>query len=154
MRSITVSLGGRDYLVEEPPLRKNMAWRAQVKAKFGPVLDLVLQGKISSDALKGADSDAMIDLFLSVAGPIVESPEIIWEAIASYSPGIAEDQERILDTARDSELVPVFLRLLELSYPFGGLIRQFISPEAETGPDEPPTGPSLPVLSGASGMTS
>lgn len=118
MRRTTVTLGGQNYEVTEMRSRDNAAWRKKVENVVEHVAGLI------SDApdVKLTDGNAVARLVRDVAGGLVKSPDTLREMLLEYSPALSGDRERIEAEAYDSEIIDAFWCVLELAFPFGGLL--------------------------------
>jgi len=124
MKSITVTLGGAAYPVNELPARKNSEWRGQFQTALGPLLNLVGE---AGAGLEISGSDDLMKIANQVGRILVDSPDTIRELIYQYAPNIDADCEWIESEAYDSELITAFQQIMGLAYPFGSLARQFKS---------------------------
>ena len=142
MKTIQVSVAGRDYTVTPLPIKKNREWRKQFEAPIQDAANLIAEvGGLSGGEFEdGAD---MINKVLgSAAGNIANvvnhllgSADMITDAVFDYSPTMKKDKKYIEENGYDSELVSCFLSFLGLAYPFGQAIQGLL----KLGREEPQT---------------
>lgn len=124
MRTERVTLGGREYMMAELPLRKNAAWRQQLGAELEQWGNLLGQtNEVDLNNLSG-----VLPVLRRAGDMVLQSPERIAELVFAYCSDIAADRETILDNAYESELVEAFSACVKLAFPFGkltSLVTQF-----------------------------
>jgi hypothetical protein len=119
-RSVKVTLGGRDYQVDELRSRENAAWRERLRVPFA---NLVQRLEEAGDT-EITNPGAMVALLRDTAGTVITAPDLLAELLFTYSTVLAADQERIVAEAYDSELMNGFIEVLKLAYPFGALAQK------------------------------
>jgi hypothetical protein len=161
VRTITVSLAGREYAIQQLPIKANRAWREKFGApaikKMGDAFrDSMLLTKKefpNGDGLLKAVVDLAATHFGSVTEILLGSVETVGEALCDYAPEIAADRERIEAEGFDGELVAAFLKVVQqLAYPFGQVLT-LASLATKLGQVGALTSPSSPGQSGGSGKT-
>lgn len=128
MRSVTVKLADREYIVNELKARQNQEWRALLKGKFTDIADL-----INSAPKTELTSDSISILIRSMSTAIMDSVDDVRGLLLAYSSKLDDDHEYIEENAYDSEIMTAFVEVLTLAFPFGGLFRR-VSQVLETGP--------------------
>jgi hypothetical protein len=138
MKTVQVSIAGRDYIVAPLPIVKNREWRKQFEK---PIKDAIkLLSEIADFAEKEADKKyedgvAMIgDIGKAISGslsPVVDhllgSADTIVDAVFQYAPAMKEDREYIEENGYDDEIVKCFLSILTLAFPFGPALRSLMN---------------------------
>jgi hypothetical protein len=157
MRTITVSLAGREYSIQQLPIKANRAWREKFEELIGKLVSLIREGlELSSkkfpneDGLLKAVSNLLAIRLEDISQVLVNSIDMVEGSVFEYAPEIAADREWIEDEAFDDELIAVFMKVVQLAYPFG----QIMSLAVTLGHVGAMTSPSSPGPNGASGKTS
>lgn len=114
MKSVTVTLAGRDMVIKELPSRKASAWRRELAKVLTPLLGLVEK---AGEGVEISNSQDIMLLVRQVAPLIAESPDIVVDLLCSY----AGTTEIDLDEVYDSEIMDAFVAVLGLAYPFASL---------------------------------
>jgi hypothetical protein len=117
MRTVTVTLDGREYQVNELRSRANRAWREQLESQFTG-LAAALQNAPKTNLADGA---ALAGVVQSVAGTLLHSVEILTDLVHAYAPQLP------LEDAFDSEVLDAFTAILGLAYPFGSVVERVMS---------------------------
>jgi hypothetical protein len=130
-KSITVTLGEREYVIAEAKTRQNAAWRAKFAEPFAD-LSAVMGGDLNSAV-------TMQQLVTLISGKVVQSVDIIKGLLYDYAPALAADKERIESECYDSEIVAAFVEVLKLAYPFGSLIQKIATAVSKGGLENKPT---------------
>lgn len=121
-KQITVSLGGKDYVVKQLPIRKAKAWRERLKQPFS-TLSSALNSADKIELTNGSDLAGLIN---SLSDSVIDAPDMMFELLCLYCADIAADRDVVSDNAYDDEVQTAFVEVLKLAYPFGklmGLIR-------------------------------
>jgi hypothetical protein len=154
VRTITVSLAGREYSIQQLPIKANRAWRE----KFEDPIEKLVSSFRDALQLSSKEFPDGKGLLLAVGGfltthledvtqILVGSIDLVEEAVFEYAPQIAADRELIEEKAFDDELIAAFMKVVQLAYPFG----QLMGLAANLGQVAGMTSPSSPAPSGASG---
>jgi hypothetical protein len=156
VRTITVSLAGREYSIRQLPIKANRAWREKFEdpiqrlvGSFRDALHLTSQEFPDGKGLLLGVGGFLATHIEDVTQILLGSFELVEEAVFAYAPEIAADRERLEEEAFDDEMIAAFLKVVQLAYPFGqlmGLVENLGQVGAMTSPSSP--GPS-----GASGKT-
>ena len=152
MRTITVVLGEKEYVLRELPVRKNREWRERLQKPFGELVE----------ALQGA-RDTEIDNLRAVGGLVQQlsalllgSVDIVIDLIFAYAPELAEDGKYIEENGYDSQFLEAFASVLGLAYPFSmwmGPVRRAARELNAIGSRDKETSTSSAAANGASGTT-
>jgi hypothetical protein len=148
-RTVTVTIAGRDYEVQELRSRANEAWRKRLQEPFGALVRR-LEGAGETDITSPRE---LVGLVQDTAGVLLQSPETLRELLFAYAPALEQDRERILEEAYDSELLDALVQVLKLAFPFGGIVDK-VSGLARLGQTPARTMPNSRSRSGAAGTTS
>jgi len=135
MRSVTVKLGGKEYIVYELKARQNQTWRAQLKTRFETLADVI--GNAPATEL---NTTGVSGLIRNITNLVMDSIGDVREAILAYSPELSADRLFIEENAYDSEIMDAFMEVLTLAFPFGNLVKK-ASGLIESGPPNKPTSP-------------
>jgi len=128
MRSVTVKLGGKEYIVYELKARQNQTWRAQLKTRFETLADVI--GNAPATEL---NTTGVSGLIRNITNLVMDSIGDVREAILAYSPELSADRLFIEENAYDSEIMDAFMEVLTLAFPFGNLVKK-ASGLIESGP--------------------
>ena len=142
MKTIQVSVAGRDYTVTPLPIKKNREWRQQFDAPIKDAANLLAEVGGYADQ-EFADASNMIgSIGKAVSGKLPKvidhllgSADMITEAVFDYSPALKKDRKYIEANGYDTELVSCFLSILGLAFPFGQAIQGLL----KLGREEPQT---------------
>lgn len=153
MKSITVNLAGHTFTIESLKFKAERAWRKKYDL---PVANLI--GAIATvKEVSSTEFDKPTDLLKQIGGillshatdlmkALLDSPDIIFEAICDYSPVLADNRDFIEENAYQDEIAAVFIEVLKIAYPFGsllGIAQSLGSLEKQTSPNSPePNGES------------
>lgn len=123
MREITVTLGGKSYQVRQAPMKREAAWRTQLRETLAPLLDVM-----SNFERIEFNSPADIAAFLQRFAPmLLDAPDLMLEMLYGYSPELAMRRTEIDESAYSDEVLEAFKAVLGLAYPFArdlaGLMR-------------------------------
>lgn len=115
MKSVIVTLDGKEYTVNEKRHRDNSAWRKELE---GPIKQLL--GTVSdAQGTDITDIKGLIGAFDSVSSTLLGSIDIICDMLISYAPHLRS----AVDEGFDSEILAAFKEVLSLAYPFGTLLK-------------------------------
>ena len=145
MKTVTITLGEKEYTVNELPTRKNEAWRQQLMAQFTEIADLIQGAPTMTTSLT---AESIASLVRTISAKVVGSVDILTGLLFDYAPALASDRARIEEDCYESELMDAFTKVLTLAFPFGSLVNRLLS---LSGSASTPTSPSLPSANGGSG---
>jgi len=146
MNKRTITLGEKTYLITELPARQQAAWRRELEAKLNPVLNIIEQ---AGAGLELRSNDDIFRLANSVGRLLVSAPDLLIGLLFTYAPNLKAEEETILDTAYDSELIAAFSAVLALAYPFGSVVKLVSLANGLTMPPSAPTSTNSPSPNGA-----
>jgi hypothetical protein len=152
MKSETVTLGEREFVLKELPLRRARQFRETLKSEFGAFVAL-FESAPQTDITNTA---AISGLLRTVSDVLFDSVDKAADLLYEYSPDIKAAQDYIEDHATSSEVVDALLALMSLAFPFFGTSRgqRLMSTIQKIGSNDSQTLTSSPSLSGESGQTS
>ena len=157
MKSISVQLAGKTYEVHKLPIKANRAWRQKFDEPIGKLLGAARAIKaISSEEFEnGNEMLKVVGVTLlrhadEIVGVLLESVDLITDAVFAYSPVLLADRENIEDHGYDEEIARAFLEVMKLAYPFSSMIEGMLG----LGSRLDGMSQSSPVPNGASGKTS
>lgn len=152
MKSVVVDLAGKKYTVESLKFKAEREWRKTYDAPISNLINAISQtsSATSQSTEAGQWLRQMGSVFLSHAGELVraliDSPDILLDAICSYSPTLAADRVYIEENCYQDEIAKAFVEVLKIAYPFGsllGIVTSLGSLEKQTTPNSPsPSGNS------------
>ena len=142
MKTIQVSVAGRDYTVTPLPIKKNREWRQQFDAPIKDAANLLAevggyadQEFADASNMIGSIGKAVSGSLPTVIDHLLGSADMITEAVFDYSPALKKDRKYIEANGYDTELVSCFLSILGLAFPFGQAIQGLL----KLGREEPQT---------------
>lgn len=118
MKTVTITLGGKQYEIFEAPLRKNAAWRASFTQLLKDVGGLIE----SASNVELNNVGDLIKVVHQIQDVLLAAPDRLTAMLFDYSPVLAADRARIEAEVYESELISAFLEVLKLAYPFGDLL--------------------------------
>lgn len=118
-----VNLAGKKYEIAPLPFKQSKAWRASLGK---PITDLA-EILVRADTLELNNAADLVKIIQLAQAYLLDSPDLIWEALCAYSPAIAADQEDLEDGVYDYEIMDALVEVLKLAYPFGRLAAMFRS---------------------------
>lgn len=113
-RTATVTLGGREYAVEQQPFKAASAWRRRLESELAPLTALAQNYR----AIEINNVGDLVGLVEQVGPLLLHAPETVAELLFAYSPGLAAQREAIEAAAFDDELVAALKEVVGLAYPF------------------------------------
>jgi hypothetical protein len=156
VRTITVRLAGRKYEIHQLPIKADRAWREQHRGPldqalvaFDAVVELTKAEFPDGDGLVKAVGQLLSAHAGNVSRTLLNSTDLLAEALFAYSPELQADREHIEAEGFPDEILGAFLEVLKFSHPLGSLAALVMSP----GQLARMTLPSSPAPSGASGKT-
>ena len=130
MKTINVTVAGRDYIITPLPIRKNREWRKQFDEPINDAANLLTEIGSYADkefedgkAMIGQIGKAVSGSLSPVINHLLGSADTITDAVFDYSPAMQEDREYIEENGFDTEIVAAFLSILSLAFPFGQAIQ-------------------------------
>lgn len=110
----TITLGEREYTLQELPLRKARAFRENLRTVFADLASLMERAPQTNLN----DTQAVAHLIRSVSATVLDSLDTALDLLCEYSQEIAKDREYIEDHAVGSQVIDAFAALLPLVFPF------------------------------------
>ena len=142
MKTIQVSLAGREYTITPLPIKKNREWRKQFDTPIQDAASLLTEVGSYADQefedagkMVGSIGKAVSGKLPAVINHLVKSADTITEAVFDYSPEMKKDRKHIEAEGYDTEIVSCFLAILGLAFPFGQAIQGLL----KLGREEPQT---------------
>ena len=118
MKTETIIIGEKTYVVREAKRKANANWRKRFQAEFTDVAAL-LEGLPHTDLTAQALGGLLHQIIAKVGGSV----DTLAELVFAYSPELAADRETIEEEAYDSEIMAAFTAVMKLAYPFGSVIQ-------------------------------
>ena len=148
MQHITVTLGEKDYRIQQKPLKITRAWRKQFKDSAANQLLGLIAGNITLELQTVQDLARVAQQAL---GLFLESFDAIYDLLLAYATELHGDQAYLDDHATDAQIVNAFMEVVKLAIPLPWTQIQAQLP----GLASLMTSPSLPPVNGDSpAMTS
>jgi hypothetical protein len=132
-RSVTVTLGGEAYKVDELPVLANAEWLLSLEAVADEIfvaLDTAAAiGSFPTTAeeftaiLRSGNIGALIGVGRAGVKLALTLPKRAIDLLYSYSPNLVEYRDEINAQATTSEVIAAFGKVLVLAIPLGGLIQ-------------------------------
>lgn len=118
MQTVTLTLAGEEYKVEERPRRANRAWRLKLQAELAPVIEFL--GKTDDLDLDTLDTIApfVTKLIAAVDDGLDKALALVLDYMDRDDPDWLENFK---DQVYDSEIAPAFMEVLALAYPLGSI---------------------------------
>lgn len=120
MRTVTITLGGVAYTINQLPMRAEAEWRKQLQARLEPLLPLM-------NGYQGLSFDGPADFaaFLRTLAPaLLNAPDTMLEMLYAYAPELARQAETIETGSYSEEVMEAFFAVLPLAYPFGAALER------------------------------
>ena len=124
-RKVIIELDGETYEVTELRSRENAAWRRKLEEPFSELAEK-LEG---APDVELTDVASVAGLVRSVGGTLLQSIDLVKGLVIAYAPRLGD----AVEDAYDSEILEAFGHILELAYPFGGLIRRLKELGSQSG---------------------
>lgn len=151
MNEVTVTLGGKSYLVKQLAIRANREWRKRFDEPVDKLLSAFQEvGKVSQrEFADGKEMAKTIGTLLvaragEIVGVLLDSMDLVLDGLFAYAPALEADREYIETTATDDEAMKAFVEVLKLAYPFGVLLNL----AGQIGRSADATSPNSPAPSG------
>lgn len=140
-RTKSITLGGQTYEIAQLPMRENRLWREKVTAPVSG-LHALLDGNRDLEIATVGDLAHIIDLAKSL---LLDSMDVLLDALFAYSPVLQADRARIEAEAYDDEALTALAEVVRLAYPLERVMG------AAGGWNATATSTNLPLPNGASG---
>lgn len=128
-RERTVVLGEKKFVVRALSMKAARAWRKD----FGEPLQVII-GVLQNAGEIELTSTTHVASLLNEVGPLLlGSVDILVEALFAYSPTLEAEREWIEEHADDVEAMAALWEVLQLAYPFGGLLDRLSSGASTIG---------------------
>lgn len=114
MRTVKVCLGGREYTINQLPMRAEAEWRRQLQAQLEPLLALV-RGYESITFNTPAEMAAFVE---GLAPLLLNAPDTMLALLYQYSPELALRADEVEAACYADEVVEALKGVLVLAYPF------------------------------------
>jgi hypothetical protein len=114
MKIIEIELDGETYEVQELRSKANREWRQKLEEHFEDLASTLSEAV----DVEINDSDSVYEAVRSIGGKVLGSVDVVTDLLREYDPDLP------LDDAYDSEIIDAFAKVLELAYPFGGMIQR------------------------------
>lgn len=152
MKSTTVTLGGREYTIEQKPMGATARWREKLRngrvllifqsldhliAQFNTVSKDVADGGLAN--IDVADAFGLAHILPVAMDALTNSIDEVWELVFEYADTVAADREWLEENAYDEDGVAAFLVVLGQCYPITVLWEKVSGRKAPVTPTNSPT---------------
>lgn len=147
MKQTTVTLAGKAYRIESLKFKQERAWRKKYDAPLGALIDAISKVRLMGEQEFEKPADLFREIgaaLLSHANELLKamlnSPDLLFDAICDYSPQVRADRDYIEEHAYQDEIAAAFLEVLKIAYPFGsllGIVKSLGSQEKQISPNSP-----------------
>lgn len=103
-QTITVALGGREFVVRQLPIRRDAAWRESVRPMVDPIADMAMAAGLVSPT-----PDKLVKLAFTSA--LFIEPLTVLAAVCDYAPELASEREWLEENAYADEAMEALLTL-------------------------------------------
>ena len=103
-QTITVALGGREFVVRQLPIRRDAAWRESVRPMVDPIADMAMAAGLVSPT-----PDKLVKLAFTNA--LFIEPMTVLAAVCDYAPELASEREWLEENAYADEAMEALLTL-------------------------------------------
>lgn len=121
LKTIKVTLASEEYEIAPLTLKQSKLWREQLGKPITDVMTILAE----ADTLEFNSPADLVRLVALAKEYVLDSPDLIWEALCAYSPAINAKRETIEEAAYDVEIMDALAEVLKLAYPFGRLVQMF-----------------------------
>ncbi|HPL29735.1 MAG TPA: hypothetical protein PLG21_16940 [Anaerolineae bacterium] len=166
MRSVTITLAEREYVIRQLPMKANAAWRRHVTTAARSVLrSLPELVKTLAPMLRASGGQFSVESLLSdellaqvgtvgalgdtAIGNVEEALDQALKLLIAYSPELQADAQRIEAEAYEDEVIAAFVAVVKLCLPFGSKGGELFRTLSFLGSQTQQTGQSSPSQSGA-----
>lgn len=118
IRTITVLLGEKEYKISEAGFMRAKPWKKRLIEEIKPLFQ-DLEGATGITFETAADLSKLLPVVERI---FIDSIEMIFELLISYSPTLEEDREYIANNATDNQIFSAFQNVVGLA-DFLGLIK-------------------------------
>jgi hypothetical protein len=119
-QSFTVQLGETEYTINPLPFRPAGEVRRKFEAIFTPIVE-TLKTIPTTDL---TDLAALGSIVGALKGTLFGSMDIVLELLIQYAPNLAADQDKIKETAYDTQILAAFVEVAQRLFPFGQIPKQ------------------------------
>ena len=143
-----VQFSTKKFTIVPIPIRKSREWRQKFIKELDKILGIVddVQGVTTDELTDGFSLDSLMPFIDKIKAFLLTSTDILLDLIYDFAPNIKKEKAWIEDHATDPEVFSVFLEVLKMAYPFGGILgnlRNLGSKTQETSTNSPePSGDS------------
>ena len=103
-QTMTVRLGGREFVVRQLPIRRDAAWRESVKPLIDPIADMAMAAGIANPT-----PDRLVKLAFTSA--LFMEPMTVLAAVCDYAPELAAERDWLEENAYADEALEALLTL-------------------------------------------
>lgn len=114
-RTKTVTLGGKEYVIQQLPMRRNREWRALAGDEVEKLAGLV--EKVTGGGLQLNSYADMVTLAWEARGILLNAIDDLLELCFAFSPVLAADRERIESEAFEDEGLAILGVIAKWAYP-------------------------------------
>jgi len=117
---VTVTLGGTDFEIQRANIKRSREWRQ----KFGEPLQVIIGVLQQADNIQIDSMAGAAGLLEQVGSLLLNSVDLLIEALFDYSPALQAEREWIEDNATDLEAMNALWEVIQIVYPFGSLMNK------------------------------
>lgn len=103
-QTIIVRLGGREFAVQQLPIRRDAAWRESVRPIVDPIADMAMAAGVANPT-----PDKLVKLAFTSA--LFVEPMTVLAAVCDYAPALAQERAWMEENAYADEALEALLTL-------------------------------------------
>lgn len=103
-QTITVMLGGREFVVRQLPIRRDAAWRESVRPMVDPIADMAMAAGLANPT-----PDKLVKLAFTSA--LFVEPMTVLAAVCDYATELASERKWLEENAYADEALEALLTL-------------------------------------------
>lgn len=115
LRSVTITLGEREYEVKEAPFSRSKPWKKRLLSEVRPVFEQLA----GLPDMEFGKPDDLLQLLPVVEDLFLDGLDTLHDLLLAYSADLEADADYISDHASDRQILESFQEVLQLADPFG-----------------------------------
>jgi len=128
IRSATVTIAGKEYVIKALPISKAKQWRAEFQKPF----DEIVAALQAAPHIEITNIAGLADVVYAAKDIVFGALELLLQMLYSYSPEVVADAEFIEENGYDEEIMAAVVEVVKLVYPFGTLVGM-LTPQPANG---------------------